>query len=62
MERLSSALAVTLVGALLLFVQNGGTSLHVACQNGHGNIVEMLIEAWANLEAKAEVSDAEEAS
>ena len=38
-------------------VQDGGTALIVAAQNGHCEVVRMLLEAKADVNIKANVSD-----
>ena len=55
-KRLSISSAFILMLALFLFVQNGCTPLHVACQNGHKKIVGILKGAGVDLEVKAAVS------
>ena len=52
----TSALVLTLVGALLLFVQDGFTPLHMACIRGYEEIAEMLKEEGTDLEVRAKVS------
>ena len=37
-------------------VQNGSTALHAAAQEGHLRVVEMLLEANADVSIKANVS------
>ena len=38
-------------------VQDGGTALSAAAQNGHCEVVRMLLEAKADVNIKANVSD-----
>ena len=35
--------------------QNGATALHAACQEGHNQVVELLLQAGASVDQKAKV-------
>ena len=41
---------------IVLFWQKGKTPLHIACENGHEDIVSLLLSNNADLEAKDSVS------
>ncbi len=51
------AYAVLQIIIYLDFVQNGATAVMVAAQNGHCEVVRMLLEAKADINIKANVSD-----
>ncbi len=41
---------------LLFPLQEGATALHLASQDGHGNVVTILLESGSDIHAVAEVS------
>ena len=47
---------------LIIFLQDGFTSLHFACQNGHSRVVSMLLEHGADLHLTNRVSAATQTS
>ena len=40
---------------MLAFSQNGFSALHFACQGGHDQVIELLIQAGANMGQETEV-------
>ena len=46
----------SLLLTLTLFVQDGATALHVACQEGHLRVAECLLDAKSDLNLLSNVS------
>ena len=42
---------------ILCLVQNGQTSLHIACSKGHDKVVEALLNHGAQVDVQDEVSN-----
>ena len=53
----SGGVSVCAVGHECGMMQDGRTSLALAAAEGHKEVVAMLVEAGANIEAEGEVSD-----